>query len=98
MVGQAIFAGGRNDDGASFAHNLAGGAHPFNGLVQVLIQGIATVGGNHNVVRDVYPGHRTISDKITAGRMGKQHIAGKHARDLVLYIKGYVEQEGGVGQ
>ncbi len=78
-------------------YDLVGSAHAFHRLVQVLVKGITTIGGNHDIVGLVHCTHGILFHKGATLCMSRKHIASKDAGDLALDIEGHVQQEGWIG-
>ena len=91
MIGQAIFTGGSDDDGSALANDLAGGAHPFDRLVQVLVEGEAAVGGDDDVVWLFYSDHGLLAHEFTTCFVCLQEIAGEYGRDIFVFIQRDIE-------
>ena len=94
VLGDAVPAVGRYDDGASLAHHLRCRAHPLHRLVEVQVERIARVGGDDDIERPGHRDHRRGFGERAAGRMRGIKIAGIDPGDRLVAVERHVHQEG----
>ncbi len=87
----ATFAG--ENDSAFLLDDSGGGAHAFDALVEIEVEGVATVGGDNHVEGGLDLLHGRTADKFVAGAMGFEEVACEDAGDLALFVETNVEEE-----
>ena len=97
-AGQAVGAGrGHHDDAAVGDHPLGGG-HALDRLVEVAVEGMAAVGGQHHLEPAV---HR-LGDGVGRGRAGGEVAvgqgAGEHPGEAAAAVDGHVHRQIGRAQ
>src|SRR5574341_1211707 len=93
MLRDAIPTVGGDDDGPPLAHHLRGGTHALHRLVQIEVQWVTRIGGDHDVEGMRHTDHGRLSHKVTAGCVGRVQVSGKDAGDLLLLVKCHIHQE-----
>src|SRR5712691_8310952 len=93
VFGHAVRALAGDDDAAAGLDDLGGSTHAFDGLVQVLVEWIAAVGGQDDVVRGRHGCHRRRAGKKAARGVAGEQIARKHVGDRVVAIQRHVQIE-----
>ena len=93
MVGDTVRAFGGADDGSPLAYDLGGGAETFHSLIQILIQGIAGVGGNDNIKRLINGIHGAFFDELAADAMSLDHVTGKDVGDFLIAVEGHIQHK-----
>ncbi len=96
-VGDAGAALGSDDDGTAFFYDACGGAHALDGLVEVLIEGVAAVCGDDDVEEGVDGLHGGMADELDAELVSVDEVAGEDAGDGAAGVERYIEEEGGAG-
>jgi hypothetical protein len=89
------FAG--EDEGAAGLENARAGAHAFDALVQVEVEGIPAVGGDDDFERGFDFLHGGMSDEFITDLVCLEEVAGESSRNLSLFVERDIEQEAGPG-
>ena len=84
------------DDHAALGKRGLGSAHALHSLIDVLIEGVATIGGDGNLALDGLNAGKALHE-LAAGLVRLVDVAGKGADDLVLAVKHHVKHKGEVG-
>ena len=88
------FAALRGEDQcAALLQHSGTGAHAFHTLVQIKIQRVAAVCGDDDVERLLDGLHRRFFDERAAGFVRLNNVAGKHVRDVALFVERDVEEK-----
>ena len=93
VVRVAIRAGSGADDDPIGFHDLGRGRHPLDGLIQVLVEWVATVGRDHDVERLCECLHRRLLDDGTDGLMDGEQFTRLHMRDAAVAVDGDIDAE-----
>jgi hypothetical protein len=91
----AAFAG--QDQGAAWLKDAGAGAHPFDALVEVKVEGIAAVGRDHNLERRFDLLHGGMADEFVSDLVGVDEVAGKGTGNLSLLIERDIEKKARAG-
>ena len=83
------------DNHAALGKCGLGSAHALHGLIDILIERIATVGGDGNLALDGLNAGEALHE-LAAGLVRLVDVAGKGADDLVLAVEHHVEHKGEV--
>ena len=83
------------DDHAALGKRGLGRAHALHGLVDVLVERVAAVGGNGNLALDGLNAGKALHE-LAASLVRLVDVAGKGADDLVLAVEHHVEHKGKV--
>ena len=83
------------DNHAALGKRGLGRAHALHGLVDVLVERVAAVGGDGNLALDGLNAGKALHE-LAAGLVRLVDIAGKGANDLVLTVKHHVKHKGKV--
>ena len=83
------------DDHAALGKRGLGSAHALHGLVDVLVERVAAVGGDGDLALDGLNAGKALHE-LAAGLVRLVDVAGKGADDLVLAIEHHVEHKGKV--
>src|SRR5215471_19969327 len=91
MVWNAVPAFGRADDRAAPLHYFGGSGHSFYGLIEILIERIARICGDHNIEWFIHTAHRVLTRNTTCGGVLLKQVAGESCRDLLIAVECDIE-------
>ena len=92
----SVVAGGGHDDDTAFLTCGFRGGHALNGLIDVLIQRIAVVGGEDDICRYFFAQAQVLQE-CSAGQMCLLTVASKSTNHFVLRVNDHVADEGQLG-
>ena len=87
-----VAAGGHDDDAALFTGGFRGG-HALDGLIDILIQGVAVVGGEDDVGRNFFTLAQRAKE-LDTGKVCLLDITGKRAYHFVPGVDDHIADEG----
>ena len=90
---EAVAALGRAHDRAARAHDLRGGRHALDRLVEVLVEREAGVGRQHDVERARHRAHRGLPHDGAGRLVHREQLAAEGVRDALLTVQHDVERE-----
>jgi hypothetical protein len=93
VIGEAVAALCRADDGSSRLHDLRGRGHPLDGLVEVLIEGEARVRREDDVERLGDQPHRGSLRRRARSAVGGVQVAAVCTDEPLLGVDDHVERE-----
>ncbi len=93
--GDPLAAFGGKDEESAFLEDAGASAHALDTLVQVLVQGIPGVRGDHDVEGGLDALHGGGADEFATLTVGGDEISCEDAGDVAAFVEGDVEEEGG---
>lgn len=97
VCGNAFAAFAGEDEESAVFEDSGAGAHPFDTLVEVKVEGITAVGGEDDVEGSGNGLHGGLLDELAAFLVGLDEVAGEDGGDFSGFVECDVEEEAGAG-
>jgi hypothetical protein len=90
VLGKAVTALRRADDGSAGPHDLIGRRHPLDRLVQVLVERIARAGGEHDIEPAVHRLHGDVLGERGRRLVHREQVTAEGLDDRLVGVEHHV--------